>query len=52
MVSAQFKFATRPETRQRAFEGDESRLKVNVPLMEKFLALRRQIAKVLKYPTW
>ncbi|KAJ7935586.1 metallopeptidase MepB [Mycena leptocephala] len=47
-----FKFATRPETRQRAFEGHESRLKVNVPLMEKFLALRRQIAKVLKYPTW
>ncbi|KAJ6584908.1 hypothetical protein B0H19DRAFT_926190 [Mycena capillaripes] len=47
-----FKFATRPETRQRAYEGHESRLQINVPLVEKFLGLRRQIAKVLKYPTW
>ncbi|KAJ7784621.1 metallopeptidase MepB [Mycena metata] len=47
-----FKFASRPETRQRAYEGHESRLAINVPLVEKFLALRRQIAKVLKYPTW
>ncbi|KAJ7366807.1 metallopeptidase MepB [Mycena albidolilacea] len=47
-----FKFATRPETRQRAYEGHESRLEINVPLVEKFLGLRRQIAKVLKYPTW
>ncbi|KAJ7626668.1 metallopeptidase MepB [Mycena polygramma] len=47
-----FKFANRPETRQRAYEGHESRLQINVPLVEKFLALRRQIAKVLKYPTW
>jgi metallopeptidase MepB len=27
-------------------------LEINVPLVEKFLGLRRQIAKVLKYPTW
>ncbi|KAJ7212164.1 metallopeptidase MepB [Mycena pura] len=47
-----FKFANRPETRQRAHEGYDSRLAVNVPLVERFLALRRQIAKVLKYPTW
>ncbi|KAJ7254409.1 hypothetical protein B0H12DRAFT_1115452 [Mycena haematopus] len=47
-----FKFATRPETRQRAYEGHESRLAINVPLVEKFLGLRRRIAKVLKYPTW
>ncbi|KAK7048309.1 metallopeptidase MepB [Favolaschia claudopus] len=47
-----FKFATRPETRQRAYEGHESRLAINVPLAEKFLGFRREIAKVLKYPTW
>ncbi|KAJ7780594.1 metallopeptidase MepB [Mycena maculata] len=47
-----FKFANRPETRQRAYEGHESRLAINVPLVDKFLALRRQIAKVLGYPTW
>ncbi|KAJ7175804.1 metallopeptidase MepB [Mycena filopes] len=47
-----FKFARRSETRQRAYEGHESRLAINVPLVEKFLALRRQIAKLLKYPTW
>ncbi|KAJ7505372.1 metallopeptidase MepB [Mycena galericulata] len=47
-----FKFANRPETRQRAYEGYESRLEINVPLVDKFLALRRQIAKVLGYPTW
>ncbi|KAJ7459805.1 metallopeptidase MepB [Mycena latifolia] len=47
-----FKFATRPETRQRAHEGHESRLAINVPLVEKFLALRRDITKVLGYPTW
>ncbi|KAJ7147482.1 metallopeptidase MepB [Mycena crocata] len=47
-----FKFANRPDTRQRAYEGHESRLAINVPLVEKFLSLRRQIAKVLKYPTW
>ncbi|KAJ7134561.1 hypothetical protein C8R44DRAFT_770807 [Mycena epipterygia] len=47
-----FKFANRPETRQRAYEGHESRLEINVPLVEKFLSLRRQIAKILGYPTW
>ncbi|KAJ7644086.1 metallopeptidase MepB [Roridomyces roridus] len=47
-----FKFANLPETRKRAYEGHESRLEINVPLAEKFLHLRREIAKVLKYPTW
>ncbi|KAJ7670262.1 hypothetical protein B0H17DRAFT_948922 [Mycena rosella] len=47
-----FKFATRPETRQLAYEGHESRLEINVPLVEKFLSLRREITKVLGYPTW
>ncbi|KAJ7095922.1 metallopeptidase MepB [Mycena belliarum] len=47
-----FKFAKRPETRQRAYEGHESRLAINVPLMEKFLRLRREITKVLGYATW
>ncbi|KAJ7288403.1 metallopeptidase MepB [Mycena rebaudengoi] len=47
-----FKFAESPETRQRAYEGHESRLEINVPLVDKFLGLRRQIAKILQYPTW
>ncbi|KAF7314180.1 Thimet oligopeptidase [Mycena kentingensis (nom. inval.)] len=47
-----FKFANNPETRRRAYEGHESRLAINVPHVEKFLALRRDIAKVLSYPTW
>ncbi|KAJ6619446.1 hypothetical protein B0H10DRAFT_2025622 [Mycena sp. CBHHK59/15] len=47
-----FKFAENPETRQRAYEGHESRLQINVPLVDKFLGLRREIAKVLGYPTW
>ncbi|KAJ7069838.1 metallopeptidase MepB [Mycena amicta] len=47
-----FKFANDPETRRKAYEGHESRLAVNVPLVEKFLDLRRKIAKILDYPTW
>lgn len=48
----QFKFAENPVTRQRALEGHESRLTNNVPLLEKALALRRQISKILGYDTW
>ncbi|KAL0577646.1 metalloendopeptidase [Marasmius crinis-equi] len=47
-----FKFAKDPKTRQRAFEGHESRLDVNVPLLSKALDLRRKIASLLGYKTW
>lgn len=47
-----FKFAENPETRRRAQEGHESRLQVNVPLLDKALSLRRQIASLLGYQTW
>ncbi|KAI3618069.1 metallopeptidase [Moniliophthora roreri] len=47
-----FKFAKNPETRRRAFEGHESRLNVNVPLLDKALELRRKIASLLGYKTW
>jgi hypothetical protein len=33
-------------------EGDESRLAINVPLLEKILELRRRIASLLGYKTW
>jgi Zn-dependent oligopeptidase len=48
----QFKFAQDPGTRQRAHEGYEARLEINVPLLSKALDLRRQIAKLLGYKTW
>ncbi|TFK73564.1 zincin [Pluteus cervinus] len=47
-----FKFAENPTTRQRAQEGHESRLNINVPLLSKALGLRRRIAKLLGYQTW
>ena len=47
-----FKFAENPETRRRAHEGYDNRLAINAPLLEKALDLRRQIAKLLGYPTW
>ncbi|KAG6866294.1 hypothetical protein C0991_006390 [Blastosporella zonata] len=47
-----FKFAENPETRRRAQEGHESRLEINVPLLNRALDLRRQIAKLLGYQTW
>lgn len=50
--SLQFKFAENPSTRQRAQEGHESRLELNVPLLSKALDLRRRIAKLLGYQTW
>ncbi|KAF9013473.1 hypothetical protein BDQ17DRAFT_1231331 [Cyathus striatus] len=47
-----FKFAENPTTRQRAQEGHESRLEINVPLLNKALELRRKIASLLGYKTW
>ncbi|KAJ3515380.1 hypothetical protein NLJ89_g1791 [Agrocybe chaxingu] len=47
-----FKFAENPKTRKRAQEGHESRLSVNVPLLDKALELRRKIASLLGYKTW
>ena len=47
-----FKFAENPETRRRAHEGYDNRLAINAPLLDKVLDLRRQIAKLLGYPTW
>ncbi|KAG6850281.1 hypothetical protein H0H93_015538 [Arthromyces matolae] len=47
-----FKFAQNPETRRRALEAHESRLKINVPILNKALDLRRKIAKLLGYKTW
>lgn len=48
----QFKFAKNPEVRQRAYEGYDSRLAHNAPLLDKALELRRKIAKLLGYATW
>ncbi|KAG6806558.1 hypothetical protein H0H92_010854, partial [Tricholoma furcatifolium] len=46
------KFAETPDTRRRLFEGYESRLENNVPLLNKALDLRRRVAKLLGYETW
>ena len=48
----QFRFAEIPATRKRAMEGHESRLAINVPLLERALELRRRIASLLGYKTW
>lgn len=48
----QFKYAESPVVRQRALEGFESRLSINVDLLDKALEFRREIAKLLKYNTW
>ncbi len=47
IVARQFKFAENPETRKRAQEAHESRLAINVPLLDKALELRRRIAALL-----
>ncbi|EKM79421.1 hypothetical protein AGABI1DRAFT_113982 [Agaricus bisporus var. burnettii JB137-S8] len=47
-----FKFAENPNTRQRAQEGYESRLAINVPLLDRAIELRRQISGILGYDTW
>ncbi|EKM49553.1 uncharacterized protein PHACADRAFT_265095 [Phanerochaete carnosa HHB-10118-sp] len=46
------KFAENPTIRQRAFEAYESRLSINVPVLDKILGLRRKIADLLNYSTW
>ncbi|KAI0349471.1 Metalloprotease [Trametes cingulata] len=47
-----FKFAENPDTRRITYQRFESRLEMNVPLLDKILHLRRQVAKLLGYPTW
>lgn len=47
-----FRFAVSPTTRQRAYDAHESRLAINVPLLERALDLRRRIASILGYKTW
>jgi Zn-dependent oligopeptidase len=48
----QFKYAQNPETRRLAWEAYQGRLPINIPILEKMLALRRKITKLLGYPTW
>ncbi|KIM28712.1 hypothetical protein M408DRAFT_329175 [Serendipita vermifera MAFF 305830] len=46
------KYAELPETRKAMFAGSEDRLKINVPVMDKVLDLRRQCTELLGYDTW
>lgn len=39
-------------TRRRMWEGYQGRLAINAPVLDKMLALRRQIADLLGYDTW
>ncbi|OSD07237.1 Metalloprotease [Trametes coccinea BRFM310] len=41
-----------PETRRVLYEAFENRVAVNVPVLDKVLDLRRQIATLLGYETW
>ena len=52
LTICQFKYAENPDTRRKASESYEARLKINVPLFEKTLELRRKIASELGYATW
>ncbi|KAG8962498.1 hypothetical protein FRC03_004183 [Tulasnella sp. 419] len=47
-----FKYASNPNTRRAAHEAYESRLAINVPLLEKALDIRRKCATLLGYETW
>ncbi|EJC99683.1 Metalloprotease [Fomitiporia mediterranea MF3/22] len=47
-----FKYAQNPDTRRKAFSSYENRLAVNVPILNKCLDLRREIAPILGYATW
>lgn len=49
---SQFKLAENVETRKIAHEGFESRLAVNVPILDRALELRREIVDLLGYKTW
>ncbi|GAA99855.1 uncharacterized protein L969DRAFT_43352 [Mixia osmundae IAM 14324] len=46
------KYAQKPTARRRAFVGYESRLPMNVPIMEKTMKLRAQAAQLLGYANW
>ena len=48
----QFKYAQNPETRRRMSLSYDARLAINVPLLDKALQLRREIAALLGYDTW
>ncbi|KAJ7288408.1 metallopeptidase MepB, partial [Mycena rebaudengoi] len=51
-IGSIFAFAEYPDIRQRAFEEFGARLTVNVPLVDKLVTLRREIAHILGYSTW
>jgi len=51
-ITPVFRYAQNPETRRQAYQSYEGRLKINVPLLEKILELRRQISALLGYKTW
>ena len=48
----QYKHARNPETRRRTLQASESKLEINVPLLEKALNLRRKLAALQQYETW
>jgi len=48
----QYKHARNPETRRRTLQASESKLEINVPLLEKALKLRRKLAALQQYETW
>jgi Zn-dependent oligopeptidase len=45
-------YAENPETRKIMFAGMEDRLKINVPVLDDILRLRRECAALLGYETW
>jgi Zn-dependent oligopeptidase len=45
-------YAENPETRKIMFAGVEDRLKINVPVLDDILRLRRECAALLGYETW
>lgn len=45
-------YAQIPETRKTMYSGMEDRLKVNVPIFDSILELRRKCADLLGYDTW
>lgn len=52
LTIGQFKFAQVPETRRRAYGSYESRLAVNVPILDKAADIRRRMAALYGYDTW
>ncbi|KAG8800321.1 hypothetical protein FRC16_003127 [Serendipita sp. 398] len=45
-------YAQNVETRKTMYAGMEDRLKINVPVFDRILELRRQCADILGYDTW